>query len=149
MAKATLAPIAKRLAAGAIDALLRAFLLMPLLSYAGILEKMQKQELDFTAAQIFFIFMSYQGIHLLLNASLLARFGQTIGKRLMRLRVVEATGHACTLSHLFFVRWMIPQVAVNVPFIGIGVAVADVAFIFRPDRRCLHDHLASTVVIEA
>ena len=58
MAKATPAPIAKRLAAGAIDALLRALLLMPLLSYAGILEKMQKQELDFTAAQITYRLMA-------------------------------------------------------------------------------------------
>jgi uncharacterized RDD family membrane protein YckC len=149
MAKATKAPIVKRLAASAIDLLLSICLIMPLLSYAGILEKLQLQQRDFTLVQFFFGFMSWQGIYLLLNARLLAQHGQTIGKRLMRLRIVEATGHACTLTHLFFVRRMIPQVAWNLPFIGLGLAIGNLAFIFRPDRRCLHDHLASTVVIEA
>jgi uncharacterized RDD family membrane protein YckC len=149
MAKATQAPIVKRLAAGAIDALLSGILMMPLLNYAGIWEKLILQQRDFTLAQVFFVFMSWQGIYLLLNARLLAQQGQTVGKRIMRLRIVEATGHACTLTHLFFVRRMIPQVAWNLPFIGLGLAIGNLAFIFRPDRRCLHDHLASTVVIDA
>ena len=149
MKTATQATITKRLVASLIDGLLRGCLLLPLLDYAGILEQIQKQPRDITLVQLFFMFMATQAIHLLLNAHLLSQYGQTIGKRFMRLRVVEATGHACTLSHLFFVRWMMPQVVMNVPFVSVGFLFADLAFIFRADRRCLHDHLASTVVIDA
>jgi uncharacterized RDD family membrane protein YckC len=149
MKTATQATITKRLVAGLIDGTLRACLLMPLLNYTGILEKLQKRPLGITWVDLFCMFMASQAIHLLLNAHLLSQHGQTIGKRFMRLRVVEATGHACTLSHLFFVRWMVPQVVMKVPFVGVGFLVADLAFIFRADRRCLHDHIASTVVIDA
>jgi uncharacterized RDD family membrane protein YckC len=37
----------------------------------------------------------------------------------------------------------------SIPFIGALYALVDILFIFAEDRRCIHDHLAGTVVIKA
>ena len=36
-----------------------------------------------------------------------------------------------------------------VPFVGPLVGLIGILFIFRDDRRCLHDHLAGTRVVQA
>jgi hypothetical protein len=36
----------------------------------------------------------------------------------------------------------------NLPCIGFFYALADILFIFRDDRRCIHDLIASTTVID-
>ena len=36
----------------------------------------------------------------------------------------------------------------QIPYIGAFLILADVLCIFREDRRCLHDHLAGTRVID-
>jgi len=35
-----------------------------------------------------------------------------------------------------------------IPYAGSFVALLDVLFIFRRDQRCIHDHLAGTVVVK-
>ena len=36
----------------------------------------------------------------------------------------------------------------RVPVVGILLRLVDILAIFRPDRRCIHDHLAKTKVID-
>ncbi|MDR2676121.1 MAG: RDD family protein [Opitutaceae bacterium] len=72
--------------------------------------------------------------------------GQSIGKSLLRLRVVSATGSDDEPPGFFtgvIVRWLLMWVFYVVPI----VALVDFIFLFRDDRRCLHDHLAGTRVI--
>ena len=43
----------------------------------------------------------------------------------------------------------LPTSAVSlIPYAGSFVALLDVLFIFRRDQRCIHDHLAGTVVVK-
>jgi uncharacterized RDD family membrane protein YckC len=81
---------------------------------------------------------------------LLTTQGQTIGKRLLKIRIVLVKD----LSNGGFVanvllRGLVPWIITAVPFAGAAFAVADPGFIFREDRRCLHDHIAGTCVIKA
>lgn len=76
--------------------------------------------------------------------------GQTIGKRMMGIKIVLTKD----LSNGGFVvnvlmRGLIPWVITMVPGLGILFAIADPAFIFRDDRLCLHDRIAGTCVIKA
>jgi uncharacterized RDD family membrane protein YckC len=45
-------------------------------------------------------------------------------------------------------RYLTQWVAGMVPVIGLFLRLVDVLAIFRPDRRCIHDHLAKTKVID-
>ncbi|UPT72730.1 MAG: RDD family protein [Elusimicrobiota bacterium] len=81
---------------------------------------------------------------------LLTTQGQTIGKRLLKIRIVLIKD----LSNGGFVanvllRGVVPWVITLIPGLGILFSVCDPSFIFREDRRCIHDHIAGTCVIKA
>lgn len=81
---------------------------------------------------------------------LLSTQGQTLGKKVMGLRIVKTAD----MSNGGFVTNVLLRAVVGgvisvVPVAGMIYAGADPLFIFRDDRRCLHDHIAGTCVIKA
>lgn len=75
---------------------------------------------------------------------LLRREGQTVGKRLMHIRIVDEesglTGNVFNNIVLrYFVNWLLILIP---PYI-----VIDHLFIFAKNRRCVHDYMARTKVI--
>ncbi len=80
---------------------------------------------------------------------LLAAEGQTIGKRAMKIRIVDVEdGSNPGITRSFWVRGFVNGIIASVPYLGTLYAIADIGFIFRDDRRCIHDHLAKTVVVK-
>lgn len=81
---------------------------------------------------------------------LLTTQGQTLGKKLMGLRIVKTMD----MSNGGFVTNVLLRAVAStavtlVPIFGTLFALADPLFVFRDDRRCLHDHIAGTCVIKA
>jgi uncharacterized RDD family membrane protein YckC len=81
---------------------------------------------------------------------LVSTTGQTIGKKYMRIRIVKVPD----LSNGGFVsNFLLRSVAMYfigaVPVVGTIAMIANPLFIFRDDRRCIHDHIAGTCVIKA
>lgn len=75
---------------------------------------------------------------------LLSSFGQTIGKRMLGIRIVRNDGSRASLGRIFLLRILVPA-AINA---GCGLfGLVDALFIFAADRRCVHDHLADTKVV--
>lgn len=73
------------------------------------------------------------------------RLGQSVGKRLLGLKVVRVDGSACELWRLILLR----NVAVHALAQLCGfVGIIDALMIFSAQQRCLHDLMADTVVIE-
>jgi len=82
---------------------------------------------------------------------LLATRGQTVGKRLLSIRIVEIhSGEKPGILKVVVLRWFVPGLIGSISAFGLGLifSLIDVCFIFRSDRRCVHDHMAGTVVIE-
>lgn len=86
---------------------------------------------------------------LVANGLLLARNGQTIGKKSVGIRVVRTDGSDAGFVRLFFLRGGLSWLIAAIPAIGSLYALVDVLCIFRSDRRCLHDLIADTQVVEA
>jgi len=88
-------------------------------------------------------------IYLVMNGYLLHRRGQTIGKWALGIKIVSIENNEILpLSKVFFVRY-VPQVLVAmIPFIGSILTIVNDLFIFRKDKRCVHDHIAGTKVIK-
>ena len=84
-----------------------------------------------------------------INMTLLYRHGQTIGKRVMKIKILRVDGSRCALSRIIFARWLPMAVLGRIPFIGLLITVLDYLFIFRDDYRCLHDLIADTIVVKA
>lgn len=81
---------------------------------------------------------------------LLTAHGQTIGKRIIGLRIVKVSD----MTNGGFVTNVLLRTVANAAISAVPVAgsiyfLVDPAFIFRDDRRCVHDHLAGTCVIKA
>jgi uncharacterized RDD family membrane protein YckC len=88
-------------------------------------------------------------LFLLLHGYLLHKYGQTIGKRLVGTRIVSATDNQIvSLGKVFGLRFVPIQLVSVIPIIGTFLPLIDVLFIFREDRRCLHDLIAGTKVIK-
>jgi uncharacterized RDD family membrane protein YckC len=84
----------------------------------------------------------------IINLVLAHRYGQTIAKRWFSLRVVRSDGSRADLPRIVFLRNLLPAVIGAVPFLGSIFQLADPLFIFRADRRCIHDHIADTIVVQ-
>ena len=83
------------------------------------------------------------------NCVLLHRNAQTLGKKLMRIKIVRVDGSRAGLIRIFFLRGLPIGILNAIPLIGYIFALADPLMIFRNDQRCLHDLIADTIVIKA
>lgn len=88
-------------------------------------------------------------VFVLLQGVMLARHGQTIGKRLLKIRIVRSDGTLANIWRLLALRYGVFSLLASIPVVGGIFALADSLFIFRQSRKCLHDNLADTIVIKA
>ncbi|GAA1017450.1 hypothetical protein Aple_032560 [Acrocarpospora pleiomorpha] len=78
-----------------------------------------------------------------------ARWGQTLGKRLCRLKVVSSTTGEVPNIRDSGLRALVHPVLTAIPYLGAVLYLADALWMFAdPKRRCLHDVIAKTVVID-
>lgn len=84
-----------------------------------------------------------------INGYWLATRGQTVGKRLLGIKIVRTDGAKATLGRIVGLRYLPFQLAAIVPYVGGLFAIVNVLFIFRESRKCLHDSLADTIVVDA
>ncbi len=89
------------------------------------------------------------GLFVLLQSYLLATRGQTIGKRLLGLRIVRSNGEPVAIGRILGLRYFVGWIITMIPFIGVVFALADGLLIFRDSRKCLHDNIADTIVVRA
>lgn len=130
-----------RLAAATIDAALTMATLMP-----GMLMSEPRQD----DGEVFL------GLSLVATAALwiyqwvlISTTGQSLGKRWMGIRIVKLYGEPLGFVSGVLVRSWVVQLVGAIPVVGGLVGLLNVLMIFGDSRRCLHDHLAGTVVVEA
>ena len=79
------------------------------------------------------------------NLFLLVKWGQTIGKRFVGIRVVDKERDVHPgAARLIGIRVVLNGLLGLIPF----YALVDVLFIFGQERRCIHDYLAGTRVVK-
>ncbi|MDD9937923.1 MAG: RDD family protein [Myxococcales bacterium] len=86
---------------------------------------------------------------LAVNLIWLHRYGQTIGKRLIGVRIVAKDGTRIGAPGIVFKRILFPMAVGMIPVLGTFFVIADPLFIFGPGRQCLHDMIADTIVVAA
>jgi len=82
------------------------------------------------------------------NLIWLHRYGQSIGKRLLRIRICRPDGSRAGLGRLFWQRMFLPSMLGTIPWVGDGFRFFDLVFIFGTQRRCIHDYIADTIVVK-
>ena len=85
------------------------------------------------------------GAYWCLNMSPLKRNGQTLGKKILGIKIVRSNGAPASLGRIFWLRYVVNYLARIIPL----YALIDPVFIFGQSRQCLHDKIADTVVVVA
>jgi len=85
------------------------------------------------------------GVFIAIQGYPLAATGQTWGKKMLNLRIVDMQGYKPEFVKLIAMRYLLGRVLGLIPLYGI----IDVLFIFGEDRRCVHDYIAGTRVVVA
>jgi uncharacterized RDD family membrane protein YckC len=81
----------------------------------------------------------------IIQVALLARDGQTIGKKVVDIRIVSVeTGQNAGFGSNVAMRAWVNFLLGIIPLYGL----VDILFIFRDDQRCIHDLIAGTHVVE-
>ncbi|PWQ97571.1 RDD family protein [Leucothrix arctica] len=142
-----LATKSDRFLAFIIDAGIGLVVSLPFLYYMGFWEK--STELTLTIFDSLVIVVFGLVMYLVLHGNFLAKYGQTIGKRLLKIKIVDRESEQILpLWKVFSVRYLPQTLVFQIPVIGSIIGLVDGLFIFREDRRCLHDYLAETIVVE-
>ncbi|GLS04208.1 hypothetical protein GCM10007860_13540 [Chitiniphilus shinanonensis] len=81
------------------------------------------------------------------NFVLVHRNGQTLGKKVLGIKIIRQDGSRCGLRRYVFIRYLPVALLSMIPFVGVIVSLLDPLLIFRQSRRCLHDDIAGTIVI--
>jgi len=134
-----------RLLASLLDTIILMVVLVPLEWLAGAFNRLQQASL-LNPESILWSAVGF-GIWVLMNWTPLLD-GQTIGKRVLKIKVVRKDGSPCDRKHNILWRMLPIQVVVLVPVIGMLVALADCLSIFRSSRYTLHDDVAGTKVVD-
>lgn len=149
----------KRFLAFAIDALLLVFGMMFMMRYLG-LEPANTADFQAAYAELsakinalsdankMLLVFAPQLIFFVLHGTSLYMRGQTIGKRIMGIAIVTLANQKPAFFPLIAQRYISQWLMSMVPVIGPLLRLIDVVFIFRADKRCLHDHIAKTKVID-
>ncbi len=81
---------------------------------------------------------------------LLTMRGQSLGKLCLKIRIVRLIDEGPPgFIHAVLLRWWLISLLSVVPFVGRFFPIVNVCFIFRTDRRCIHDLIAGTKVVKA
>jgi uncharacterized RDD family membrane protein YckC len=89
----------------------------------------------------FLAFFAYQ-------SSLVARSGQSLGKRWTHIRIVLENGEAPGFWKGVVLRSLLFGLLRVIPLVGPVSGMVDTLRIFGADRRCLHDRVAGTRVVQ-
>ena len=138
-----------RLGAAVVDTLVSAVVVLPLFFSvgAGMLNPDAWAAALFGVAGILTLVLAIAWI--VYTIYLVNKNSQTIGKKLLGIKVVRTDGSRATLGRIFWLRNVVNAIPSLIPYIGSFYGLADSLWIFGEKRQCLHDKIADTIVVKA
>jgi len=141
-----LASRGKRLTAAIVDSLIALVVSIPLMMYFGVWEAI----MNGSEPQVkHMLIIGAVGIvaFLTIHGYFLKKYGQTLGKKLLNIYIVDLNDQVPNFPKLIALRYLPLWFVSYIPVVGSFLPTVDVLFIFRKDRRCVHDLLAGTKVV--
>jgi len=141
----TLASRWQRLGASLLDGLSIGLVTFPLMYFTGGFDGISsgvQPSIGYTLLMA----VAALAVFFMLNARLLIRSGQTIGKKVMGIKIVNLDDNLPDIKSLF-IRYFTYFIPGQIPMVGQLFSVINILFIFGKPKRCLHDHFAATRVV--
>ncbi|MEO1526535.1 MAG: RDD family protein [Planctomycetota bacterium] len=145
-----------RFAAAVVDGLIVMVVVLPVQFLTGFQQRLQTGDVGLLE-QILMMLVG-MGAYLIPHGYTLFTRGQSLGKLLTRIRIVDYnTGELLPPLRVYVARylWVMPFSIVVMLIPGIAddflvnlIVLADSLFIFGGERRCIHDYIAGSKVIQ-
>ena len=143
---AVLASRWSRLGASIIDGLIMALAIVPITLLIGGLGALSGEEPLSFGVNIILGLLSIV-VFVGINYKLLVSKGQTIGKKLVNIKIVDMNGEKPDFNDHLVKRYAVYFLPSQVPIIGGLFQLVNILFIFRGDKRCIHDLAGNTQVV--
>lgn len=148
-----LADCVTRLAAAILDMIFGLVVFLPIAYFGGYFSQVMDNAAagrQFLPVGVILLWSAIGfGLFILLQGYPLHATGQTWGKRLCKIKIVSLDGSKPSLGLLLLRRYLPISVISAIPFVGMLGGLVNTLMIFRGDRRCGHDLIAGTRVVEA
>lgn len=136
-----------RLGAALIDSLIMGLLIAPALFLLGFFDQLE------AGAEPGLMWQLQVGligtlVWLAVNIKFLIAKGQTVGKKLLKIRIVTLSGEYADPKSALLPRYAFYIGIGYIPVIGSILSLINVLFVFRADKRCIHDLIAKTKVVK-
>jgi uncharacterized RDD family membrane protein YckC len=136
-----------RFLAALIDAVIMLIAVVPFMFFMGFYKFiMEGQELTFLqniSAGLFGV-----AVFFILNTHFLMKSGQTIGKKMLGIKIVDMDGNLPSFSKHLIKRYAMHFGLGYIPVVGQILSLISILFVFGKDARCGHDYLAGTKVVD-
>lgn len=138
----------ERLWGSLIDGIIAMAFMFPVMSLTSFWEKVTAGYIPVIDTVLLGIFGFVMFI--VFHGYLLTKHGQTIGKRLVGIRIVSVSSdEILPLWKVITFRYFPITIAAHIPAIGQFLTVIDCLFVFRKNKCCFHDLIAGTKVVKA
>jgi uncharacterized RDD family membrane protein YckC len=137
-----------RLAAVLIDAVIQMAVVIPIMWVTGAWAQAMSGQAALNMEFAITWFLVGEAAFLAVQGWLLFTRQQTIGKMLLNIRIVGMQDTRVPPGRLYGARYLLFHLMAQVPLFNL-VLLVDALMIFRRDRRCLHDLIAGTQVVDA
>ncbi|WP_181373324.1 RDD family protein [Massilia glaciei] len=146
-AELELAGRGSRFGAALVDGIIGLVFLVPMFFVFGGWAMLTSGEMGFMTSLMFGLlgFAFFCVVH----GHFLKTSGQTIGKKIVGIKIVDMNGNKPDLVTLLAKRYLSMSLISAIPGIGGLLAIVNILFIFRSDKRCVHDLIAGTQVVVA
>lgn len=137
-----------RLGASLIDSFIMMLFLMPMMYFFGWFELIANGEQPSFLYTLAFGLLGII-IFIAVNLKFLIGNGQTIGKKLLNIKIVDMDGAKADLQKHLLKRYATYFIPSQVPIVGGIFSFINILFIFRKDKRCVHDLAGGTQVVRS
>jgi uncharacterized RDD family membrane protein YckC len=83
-----------------------------------------------------------------INYRFLVSNGQTIGKKVLEIKIVDLNGNVPQFQPQLLIRYAVYLLPGQIPMVGQLFSLINVLFIFSAEKRCIHDLVAKTKVVQ-
>ncbi|HEY8102418.1 MAG TPA: RDD family protein [Burkholderiaceae bacterium] len=142
-----LASRGQRLGAVLLDAIISLVFSGPLMYFTGVFDYSRAGLKPPFALTLGLTAMGFV-FFLLVHGYFLKRDGQTVGKKIVGIRITDLDNGIPQFSKIILLRYLPISCVSLIPAVGQILAMIDPLFIFRSDHRCVHDLIAKTKVVK-
>lgn len=136
-----------RLWAVIVDGLIMVAISYPVMSYYNIFELINIYGAAPVDLMINITIYSWV-MFFIINGKLLSKYGQSIGKWIFGIAIVTTENETPGFWRIALRRYLPVYLIAYIPVIGNLSQTIDALFIFNKSKRCIHDFIAGTIVID-